>query len=153
MAEVSVEEAAYLLGVSTDTVRRRIRRDQLSVRREPDGRLLVTIPDRPGQAPAGAEQPPAPAQQTPVAASLPLLERLLDEKDARIGALEEEIASLRGELAKAHQEMEAQRQDRATAEGELRQLLLQAQLQVQALIPKLPAPAEVEERKAWWRWW
>ncbi len=45
MPEVSLAEAATLLGTSTDTVRRRIKRGELNARRVKAGRLLVTVPD------------------------------------------------------------------------------------------------------------
>ena len=45
MAEVGIAAAAAALGVSGDTVRRRIKRGELVSRRTAGGRVLVTVPD------------------------------------------------------------------------------------------------------------
>ena len=47
MPEVSLEQAAIVLGVSVDTVRRRIRLGQLPAHRDGGGRRVVTVPAAP----------------------------------------------------------------------------------------------------------
>src|SRR6266511_422646 len=57
--QVSVAEAAALLGVSVDTIKRRVRSGALQGSRDARGRLLVSVPEAPAapQAPADAPQP------------------------------------------------------------------------------------------------
>lgn len=45
MPELTMAEAAVALGVHLDTIRRRIRRGELAVRRDERGRNLVMVPD------------------------------------------------------------------------------------------------------------
>lgn len=47
MPDVTLEQAAMVLGVNVDTVRRRIRLGQLTAHREATGRSLVTVPAAP----------------------------------------------------------------------------------------------------------
>ena len=53
MAELTIPEAAVALGLSTDTVRRRIRAGALASRTDARGRYLVDLPE------ATAPRPPA----------------------------------------------------------------------------------------------
>ena len=50
MALVSVSEAARRLGVSTDTVKRRLKKGGLQGRRQSNGRWMIELPDKPDTA-------------------------------------------------------------------------------------------------------
>lgn len=47
MAERTIAQAAVQLGVSTDTIKRRVRRGVLPSKRGADGRILIVLPDEP----------------------------------------------------------------------------------------------------------
>ena len=59
MATVGIREAARLLGVSTDTIRRRIERRDLPAHKDPSGRWLIELDDSlmVPAAPASTEMP------------------------------------------------------------------------------------------------
>lgn len=167
MAEVTLEQAAVLLGISVDTARRRIRKGALVARTGDDGRLVVTVPD-PEPAQADASGTPADAMQPQADASAQLSAEigqlkaqvegqaaLLAEKDRRIAALEETVTDLRGQVEHGQQ-----------SEAELRQLLAREQaahaetrVMLQSLMPQLSAPKDEEdgdqqeERRPWWKFW
>ncbi len=160
MPEVSIAEAATLLGTSTDTVRRRIKRGELNARRVGAGRLLVTVPD-------GCEDVP------PASPSLSLLgngSRELVSLQAELEkaqALLEETCRHRDDLslvvAQLNQHLEAAQVERA----ELRRLLAGAQNQLSTLLAlpssagHLPTGAEQRPKpsaqqalgKRWWQFW
>lgn len=153
MPEVGLEEAALRLGISPDSVRKRIRRGRLEGRPGADGRLLVVLPDDPARPPRsgqppdndrttadnrGQRRPPLSGQRTDNTGQPPdtdrqatadetgqlaHLEALLEERDKRIAVLEESIADLRRQVEAAARRLEADQQ----AEHELRQLLAREQ--------------------------
>jgi excisionase family DNA binding protein len=176
MAEITVEELALRLGVSADTVRRRLRKGELPGHRTEDGRWVAEVTDL-------ADDTPTPSAGTSVQTTR-LSEVLRADLQAEVERLQAENVQLRARLedAQHHEDhllstIEAQRQQAATlqqqvetqtqaniaAESELRQLLAreqqahaEARLMLQNLLPKLPAPGEAEtqeKRKPWWRWW
>ncbi len=160
MAEYTSEAAATKLGVSVFTVRRQVTRGKLQSRRNEEGRLVIILPDDPPSAEHTSEQ----QARNPLARGEHPGEQLLAEKDARIIGLEEQLTvavqretALLNRLTTADTERAELRQlltARDQAESELRQLLLQAQLQLQALLPKLMPPEEpLQPRQPWWRWW
>ncbi|HLC23673.1 MAG TPA: helix-turn-helix domain-containing protein, partial [Dehalococcoidia bacterium] len=58
MAELTISEAAVALGVSVDTIRRKIKRGELRARQDNKGRYLVAVEAPPrGAAPAVAGLP------------------------------------------------------------------------------------------------
>lgn len=125
MREVSISQAAALLGVSTDTIRRRIRRGELQARQDGRGRLLVLLAD-------GEE-----------AHALQPLEELVAELRRERDRLERELDDAKQTLRNALQAAENERR-------ELRILLGNMQQQLQAV---LPAPREerrsIERTERW----
>lgn len=100
MPSLPLAEAAALLGVSVDTVRRRIRRGELEAAKDERGRYVVEVADT-----------PAPSLDTP-AGDLP------------------EVAVLRERVARLEAELEARRREAEAAEvaqREMRALVSQAQ--------------------------
>lgn len=113
MPTLPIPDAAAALGVSVDTVRRRIRSGALTAQRDGRGRYLVDVPT-----PAYADAYAAPGERlgTPTQATA------AGDRDR------EEIAFLRAELERRGVEL-----------AEMRRLLGNAQQQLAGL---LPAPAE-----------
>ena len=134
MAELTISEAAVALGVSVDTIRRKIKRGELRARQDNKGRYLVAVeaPAR-GAAPAVAGAPGN-------AAETARLRLDLEHAEAMVAELRHQREVLEGELQGARQAM----QDAATERSELRRLLGNAQMQLRAL---LPGPAEGEAQK------
>ena len=89
---VGIADAALRLGVSADTIRRRIKRGQLSASRDNTGKLWLILTD--GLAKASASLPMQPAAYAPMQM----------EQSALIAELHEHVASLRNELGHAHSE-------------------------------------------------
>ncbi|MGH7777726.1 MAG: helix-turn-helix domain-containing protein [Candidatus Dormibacterales bacterium] len=110
MARAGIPEAAARLGVSVDTVRRRVRAGRLAASRDERGRYLVEIPEprRPG--PPIGEPSPTPAEE--------VLSELRRQRD-----------QLSAQLADQQRHLEAH----MAAEADLRRLLL-------ALVAKLDRP-------------
>jgi excisionase family DNA binding protein len=160
MPMVSLSEAAAALGVSVDTVVRRIRAGKLRGEKDDAGRWVVWLDDFPSTA----------AHHTP-----PLnLGRLIEEDAAaqleqqrirlELAAALEMVASLRADKDR----LEA-RIDRAEDErSELRRMLFLEQQTVASLRALLPAPTEDAEhepqpaeqrpapapqRRPWWKVW
>ncbi len=148
MAELTIRDAADALGVSVDTIRRRVRRGEFVSRRDARGWILVELPDAIGS--TSPMQPPADVASGPSAAeSVPLPEV--------VQRLEEENRWLRGQLDEAARER-----------AELRRLLAGAMR-----TPELPAgrdptpspspareaepaptphvPTTAARRRSWWR--
>lgn len=138
MAELGLSEAATALGVSADTIRRRIKRGELQSRRTAEGRVLVTMPDDIDQADGATARPPVqmPAGPDPasLAAELAHVKELLDE-----------VRNHREELSGLVATLQQDRQRDAEERAELRRLLANAQQQVQRL---LPAPADAVQEPA-----
>jgi len=124
MAELHIRQAADHLGVSADTVRRRIRRGELAARRDSRGRLLVdvvsTVAEAPHRQPTHAY---APAADEPTMHRLADVERQRDQLEGQVRVLNDHVTALTRQL-----------DDAAEERRELRQLLAGAMRQ-------LPAPA------------
>ena len=128
MPELSITEAAAQLGVSSDTVRRRIRRGQLHARLDARGHYRIEL--------EAVETAPAGGQDT---ALLRLeLELLRHQRDG----LEEDLQQAR----------RAQERD-AEERAELRRLLSQA-LRMLPAGPETPEerPTAAPKRRRWWPW-
>ncbi|MHB8572020.1 MAG: hypothetical protein ACYDAY_03550 [Candidatus Dormibacteria bacterium] len=109
--ELSVVDAAQALGVSVDTVRRRLRDGTLRARKEANGRLMVHLRARDAVEPGSLKA----AQQ-----------RLFDEITRDRDRLAREVASLAEQL---HASLAAQHQLRAMLARELeRSIVLQERL-------------------------
>jgi excisionase family DNA binding protein len=164
MSALLLPEAAAVLGVSVDTVRRKIRKGQLTAAHDTEGRVLVEVPPAmhpAGQPPADAMQaavqaaeaawqapssPPEPAQQVPSTDAL-LLEEVRRQRDQ----LADQVAALRERLNFAERSIQAHQQ----GEAELRRLLAAA-LQQRALAAPSENRSEAKsaEPSPWWaRWW
>ena len=136
--EVTVPEAAALLGVSGDTVKRMARRGELPARKDGAGRWHVAV-DVPVVTEAEAAASAAgggPDAGSGAGAGLAEMERLRLE----LSHEQELVRELRGRMEEQARQLEAQRQQiaqDATERAELRRLLAGA-LQLRAL----PAPTE-----------
>lgn len=132
MPEVTLEQAAIALGVSVDTVRRRIRLGQLTAHRDATGRSLVAVSAAP-TLPADVER--LRQQEREQRASLlrdnAHLNDLVDELRRQQVQLEAYNAVLREQLGAAS---EAQR--------ELHRLLANAQKQISRLLPTPIGPQD-----------
>ena len=122
MTSVSVMEAATHLGVSPDTVRRRIRNGELQARREPTPQGYVWRVELPEE---------ESTEEAALEATKPTAWREL------VDVLKDEVALLREQLA-AHQEELASKNKQIE---QLHVLLQQAQA-------ALPAP---RDNRPWWR--
>jgi len=127
MAELTVTQAAARLGVSRDTVLRRIKRGQLQYRQDVNGRYLVEIP---GDAPAGANDATG-------AISGDAMRRELDWFRAQL----EEAATERAELRRLLSQAQESLQRALPAPGDLQQ---------NAPPPAPPARRARMENLAWW---
>jgi hypothetical protein len=131
LVELTIAEAGAALGLSVDTVRRRLRSGQLKSRTDPRGRVLVQL-----------ETPlPGVAAQTGLG--------------ARSAELEAEIGRLREQLEAALAERDWLRARVETAEQEreqLRTLLANAQQQLSQLVSAPADPSESAPRQGR-RWW
>jgi hypothetical protein len=125
MAEMTMAEAAEALGVSLDTIRRRVRRGIYPVRRDERGRNLVDVHGHAGAVPV----------QTPVQGDTG---ELLAAERRRSDEMAAQVETLRRQLEAAN---EGQRELRILLFRQSEQLST-AQQQLQAL---LPAPAEPHE--------
>jgi len=121
MAEVGIAAAAAALGVSGDTVRRRIKRGELVSRRTAGGRVLVTVPDdlvgTAGASAIPAATTPAGVDPGPLRMELEHTRAMLGEVRRRAGALERQV------------ERDAEERE------QLRRLLANAQQQLGLLLP------------------
>jgi hypothetical protein len=152
-------EAAAALGVSVDTIRRRVRRGQLAATHDAEGRLVVDIPAA-RQVPADAMQdamqtaeaawqmpstPPEPAMHLHSTDDATHARELLAEVRLQRDHLEATVADLRVRLDTAEQ-----------AQAELRRLLAAA-LQQRALpAPAAPPSSDALAARPWWAallWW
>lgn len=94
MAELDVLDAAIALGVSPDTIRRRIRSGAVEARRDASGKWMVTVE---GVAASGAAARPDPAE---FRTTLEELDRARQE----IARLQERLASSQSEGARLQEE-------------------------------------------------
>ena len=123
MAWVSIREAAAALGVSQDTVRRRIRAAHLEARKANNGRWQVEMPD------AAAASPPEPERDATALAR-------------QAADLQAENRMLRGQLATMHATLDHEREQAGLVARTLEQFSR-----------ALPAPAAdaAPARAPWWR--
>lgn len=156
MAGLSVAEAAATLGISVDTVRRRIKRGELETTKARDGRLVVLVdvaaaPDR--DSGTGTHESGDVAQlRADLAQALAVLEETQRHRDD----LADMVSTLREEVSALHRQIEAaqhaqQRSD--DAQHELRVLLGQAQAQLGNLLPPPSSTAQQGESRPFWRFW
>jgi hypothetical protein len=91
---LGIADAAVRLGVSPDTIRRRIKRGKLQGNRDNTGKLWIVLP-------AGFAQARAPLPEQP-AAYVPMQQ----DQSAVIDELRNHVVSLRSELDRAHAEQD-----------------------------------------------
>jgi excisionase family DNA binding protein len=127
--ELTIAEAATALGVSVDTVRRRIRRGDLRARRDEHGRYLITLEMDSAETPAAKRARGAEAETE---RELTHTREVLAEVRRQRDQLEQQVAALQEQISAA-----------ATERSELRQLLAMHMRAAQ-----LPAPAGEESASA-----
>lgn len=123
---VSIQEAAERLGVSPDTIRRRLKRGELqgTQARTPQGFVWqIEVPSEPATSESKASESPAAA----IAEDALELERLRE----RVAGLERE----RGELIAQRDAWQEQARRSSEGEAQLRELVARAQMLAQALPP------------------
>ena len=128
MPWLPIREASEVLGVSPDTIRRRLRNGALDGRQEeaPPRRWLVDVPTH-----AQAPPTPGPSPGAPTAA----------EVDQRANDLQRENELLRSQLTTLHDTLRHERTEGAKITTTLEQLTR-----------ALPAPAADDDgRRPWWR--
>jgi excisionase family DNA binding protein len=124
MPDVTLEQAAIALGVSVDTVRRRIRLGQLSAHRDAGGRSRVAVPEVPSFALDVERIRQQDQEQLVTLRSENVhLSDLVDELRRQQGQIEAYNAVLREQLGAANE-----------SQQELRRLLANAQEQVNRLL-------------------
>jgi excisionase family DNA binding protein len=131
LATVGIREAARLLGVSTDTIRRRIERRDLPAHKDASGRWLIELDDS------------LVAQAAP-----PATEAMSSER--------EELIRLRAEkdaLEKLLEEVRSSRDRTVEAEAELRRILAVLTLRSQGITGPEGGPETVEASQPPRRWW
>ena len=147
MAELTISEAAAALGVSVDTIRRKIKRGELRAHQDNKGRYLVAV-----ETPRLVGAPPV-ASVPGNAAETARLRLGLEHAEAMVAELRHQREVLEGELQGARQAM----QDAATERAELRRLLGNAQQMQLRALPPPPSEGRTEtgvlpERRGK-RWW
>lgn len=158
LARLGIMEAAVRLGVSTDTIRRRVRKGELPAIRDNHGQWRLDLPDD-----AAPGVPMQHSGSSPVPATLPPVHvAMQDAYAAMVGALRLQVADLQARLDQAEaREAEvrslAERQRReltaavawaSIAEGEVRGAREAAAVEVRVMRELL---AEAR-RPAWRRW-
>jgi hypothetical protein len=144
VAEVNVFDAARCLGISVDTVRRRIHAGELKARQARQGHNFTWWVDLPDDlvileaeaSRSSREEAPStqePHDNGPANVTTANVQALLESQAALISALQAQVQAQQEELAAKNQQI-----------SQLHVLLQQAQA-------ALPAPRE--GRSWWWRWW
>ncbi|HVS41032.1 MAG TPA: helix-turn-helix domain-containing protein [Candidatus Dormibacteraeota bacterium] len=132
MVTVGIREAARLLGVSTDTIRRRIERRDLPAHKDASGRWLIDLDDS------------LMAQAAPAAPEMPSGDR-------------EELIRLRAENEALHvllDEVRTSRDRTVEAEAELRRIIAVLTLRQQGLpVPEQPETEMIGAPEPPRRWW
>ncbi|HEV7466805.1 MAG TPA: helix-turn-helix domain-containing protein [Candidatus Dormibacteraeota bacterium] len=131
MATVGIREAARLLGVSTDTIRRRIERRDLPAHKDASGRWLIELDDS------------LVAQAVP-----PATEAMSSDR--------EELIRLRAEkeaLQTLLEEVRTSRDRTVEAEAELRRILAMLTLRSKRITGAEAVPETVEAPEPPRRWW
>jgi len=113
---LTIPQAADILGVSTDTVRRRIRRGELDAERDgaaPNAPWMVSVsPDRytrprlMGAAPAAS--PPEPSDSSPLSPEPEPSDWTVSERSRYIATLEEQLRARTREVSELHVLLERQ---------------------------------------------
>ncbi len=172
MPEVSIAQAAALLGTSTDTIRRRIKRGELQAYKASDGHLVVDMPEAASTGhPEASPTSPTPAISE-VGAELVRLQAELEHTRAMLDETRRHRDDLQGVIATLKAQLEATQealQQDAIERAELRRLLGNAQQQVGLLLPAPSNDAEHVQGTAehthsstaqpasggqgWRRWW
>ena len=130
-------EAAVILGVSPDTVKRKLQRGELVGHQEetPQGfRWIIELPDN---ADSSKHSSAAPADAPVTTGVGETLREIVD-------ILKDEVAELRQQLQTQATTYQEQLESKDKQIGELHVLLQQVQA-------ALPAPKE--DRQSWWRFW
>jgi len=141
MADVTIAQAAATLGVSDDTIRRRIKAGELAAREDERGRKMVTLPE---------EAPPAVPNPD-------------DQSVDTANHVQEWLADVRAErdrLAEHVRFLAQQLEAATTAQSQLRELLAREQSRTLALPAPQGAPQEEANtphpapqeppRQRWW---
>src|SRR3954447_5997849 len=140
IVRLSVADAAARLGISTDTVRRKLKRGQLQAKRDNHGQWWVEVP---------ADAKPAE----------PMQHAAYEPRTDPVGALTEElrsqIARLRTDLDAAYAREAAERERHAVEIKRLEDILGAERARVDELLkrrtPAVPiVPAQ--QRRGWWPW-
>jgi excisionase family DNA binding protein len=130
--QVSVAEAAVLLGVSVDTIKRRVRSGALQSTRTAQGRVLVTLPEE-AVAPQAPQEPMSAPQDAPQTQG----------NDADAAALLERVTTVTAE-----RDWLRDRVERAESEREQLRILLsnaqQSLVRVLQAAPQTAPPSSVE---------
>jgi hypothetical protein len=141
MVWVTKKEAADCLGISIDTVDRRLRRGELRGKQQtrPQGfTWLIEVPDETYNQDAREESPPL---GTPV-----MTPQSTPNMTGEIHRLEEMVAVLKDEVSLLHHQLDAQQTQLESKDKQIEQLHVLLQ-QAQAA---LPAP---RGNRPWWRFW
>lgn len=146
MADLTISEAAAALGVSVDTIRRKIKRGELTAHQDSRGKYLVSV-DSSAAAAAPAGPSAGPADTARLRLELEQAENMIEELRHQREVLEAELQGTRQAM-----------QEAATERAELRRLLGNAQML--QMVRALPAPAETqpavvatapaEKHRRWW---
>ena len=162
MAEITITEAASTLGVSPETIRRRVRRGELPSRKDERGRYLLDV--ELGLPPLSAI---ASNDATLHAAGLLRLRQELDQAVREIGHRDELLEEARKRTERAERESDRLQQQLAAATVRELQLLVQEELHALVAAPEVQAaqtegapagsvlarPAARRGRKRWWQVW
>lgn len=150
-----IQQAAKRLGVSADTIRRRLKRGELASRRDdtPQGYRWLIRMDAPSSPPNAPGSPRT--RETPVQGSAPAL--VDDGREALIATLREELASRVREVAELHSVILAQ-----AKALESRAAALPATVEAAASAPPSPdaiaqaetspAQSSIQRRRSLWEW-
>ncbi|MBI2858587.1 MAG: excisionase family DNA-binding protein [Chloroflexi bacterium] len=141
MAELTISEAAAALGVSVDTVRRKIKRGEMQAHQDPRGKYLVQVDE------TEVERPQVDAEDNGQADMARLKLELVHSR-AMLEELRHQRETLEAELQGTRQAL----QDAATERSEMRRLLGNAQMQLSQALPALGAGAAKPKagRKHWY---
>lgn len=144
--ELLLGEAARHLGLSDETVRRRVKGGEIPARRDPRGRWIVSLPDPPAapHAPQGAphvatapQPPPQPPQSAPQSATPDV----------------EHLTVLLAEVRERCRLLEAVVAEQTQAQAELRRLLAAALSPDRQLAAHPPEAAGRAPQRVWWAFW
>src|SRR5215203_4702712 len=138
---LSVADAAARLGISTDTVRRKLKRGQLQAKRDNHGQWWVEVP---------ADAKPAE----------PMQHAAYEPRTDPVGALTEElrsqIARLRTDLDAAYAREAVERERHAIEVARIEALLAAERSRVDELLKRrsqtVPVVTAQPARRAWWPW-